>query len=94
MALRIGLRGESGRLRYWGGYGYFGKEVRDQGGPSPQDQAGGNLGVELELGIVNPKIELARPYDNVAAIPTNLERLRPRESYPFTVRNSGLGDLQ
>lgn len=66
MASRIRFTGESGRLRYWAGYGYFGKEFRDQGGSTPQDQAGGNLGVELDLGIVNPKIELARSYKNVA----------------------------
>lgn len=66
IASRIGFKGESGGLRYWAGYGYFGREFRDQGGLSPQDQAGGNLGAELDLGIVNPKIELARSYNNIA----------------------------
>lgn len=66
MASRIGFKGESGGLRYWARYGHVDKDFTWPGDSRPRDQEGGNLGAALDLGIVNPKIELARSYDNVA----------------------------
>ena len=70
--IRLGLKGEWDRLKYRAEYGFFDQgftNLRERNS-TPQDYAWGKFGTEFSMGILTPKVELARFHNSVAEDPT------------------------
>ena len=82
-AARLGLKGEWDRVKYWGEYGFSGKEFKNIRHPTLKDRAGGKIGAKLKLGVLSSKAELTRFHNNVQRDPTASRTIKSQGKVSF-----------
>ncbi len=82
-AARLGLKGKLDRVKYWGEYGFYGKEFTNIRRPTLKDRAGGKIGAKLKLGVLSSKAELTRFHNNVQRDPTESQTIKSQGKVSF-----------
>ena len=82
-AARLGLKGKWDRVKYWGEYGFYGKEFTNIRRPTLKDRAGGKIGAKLKLGVLSSKAELTRFHNNVQRDPTESQTIKSQGKVSF-----------
>ena len=85
-AARLGLKGKWDRVKYWGEYGFYGKEFTNIRNPTLKDRAGGKIGAKLKLGVLGSKAELTRFHNNVQRDPTESRTIKSQGKASFDLK--------
>ena len=85
-AARLGLKGKWDRVKYWGEYGFYGKEFTNIRNPTLKDRAGGKIGAKLKLGVLGSKAELTRFHNNVQRDPTESRTIKSQGKVSFDLK--------